>query len=485
MATYYLDSSASGANDGSSWADAFTSIDSTLSLAAGSIVLAHYQHLEQFTTYKSWTWANGTSLSPVVLVSVDKVDNSRRAGATVEVTNNNLHQLNAGVRICGFTFGCYWTIKVNLNGLKVLQFEDCVFRCAGSGSGTWAVFFNNADTSPSSRFRVSFRNCTFDGTLVTGGVRTIKYDIVSNRSVDVLFEGCNWVAQQGNAVFFGGNGNFPYAGSGLTCIGCDLSEFSNLVQVSSGTGHPCYFSGCKLKSGWSPTSGTKSATGREILVENCGVGTLSVPSPGLNSYDTYYGQVTRAASTIYRSGGSNDGYQTDPYAWTLVTNANAGHFVPLYTPWLWIHVPSGSVSVTAYIAGSSSLTDQDAWLEIAGPDSAVSPTAQDDVFRTASNWEDSPATLASDSSTWAGSGVGTVQKITQSYTSTIAGFVRARLALGKASTTLQFDPKLDVSGVANDYQRMSGGPQVLSATSGGGGGGLLVGGGMTGGFHRT
>ena len=46
MATYYVDSNATGLNDGSSWTDAWTSIASITAVAAGDTVLVSSAHSE-------------------------------------------------------------------------------------------------------------------------------------------------------------------------------------------------------------------------------------------------------------------------------------------------------------------------------------------------------------------------------------------------------------------------------------------------------
>ena len=49
MATYYVDSNATGLNDGSSWSDEWTSISSTTTISDGDTVLIACDHSETHT----------------------------------------------------------------------------------------------------------------------------------------------------------------------------------------------------------------------------------------------------------------------------------------------------------------------------------------------------------------------------------------------------------------------------------------------------
>ncbi len=69
MATYYVDNTAAGAADGTSWTDAWTSITSVAGLSAGDTVLFDHSHTESGAT-RIWAGGTGSLDNPIRLITV-------------------------------------------------------------------------------------------------------------------------------------------------------------------------------------------------------------------------------------------------------------------------------------------------------------------------------------------------------------------------------------------------------------------------------
>lgn len=191
-----------------------------------------------------------------------------------------------------------------------------------------------------------------------------------------------------------------------------------------------------------------------MLLEACEDGTQTVPSLGLTEILNSYGGI-KSDLTRYRTGGADDGEQVNAHSWEMICSANAKElFQWLKSPPMVRWVDGGSsLTFTVYIAGGATLQDDEFWIELSGPDDAGSATSRGHFERSNDTApdvpmtpRDTPSNLSTDgSSTWNGAGVGTKQKISITYTPTIAGPVTVRCSFAKASATVYIDPKLDVA----------------------------------------
>ena len=120
------------------------------------------------------------------------------------------------------------------------------------------------------------------------------------------------------------------------------------------------------------------------------------------------------------------------------------------------HVEAASQTITLYLASSSTLNDDDFWIEVESPSELSTATTQSKLRTTLGSITSTPTALTSDTSTWTGTGVGTAQKIEVPISPTIAGTVTVRCYLAKPSTTVYVDPKLSGTG----YQRVYNGVLV-------------------------
>ncbi|KKN09818.1 hypothetical protein LCGC14_1042910 [marine sediment metagenome] len=437
MTVRYVDSNAIGANNGTSWTDAWTALASADAAAstAGDEIRIAYNHVD--ATGGALVFSGGTLFNPVKLVSTDPADDTYRTGAlfanntgTISITGD----VNAwGMTIRGTSDG---NTEINLGTNNQRQYYcDCDFLwddrpsfCIGWGT------FNE------------FVNCTFDRNHANGEAMRM-----SGRGASMLFRNCTFLKTLGEDVCFGTWTDYL---NKVTLEDCDLSAFST-IKGSISTSLDLILRRCKVKAGYTLVTTIPTTWPHwRALMEGCTDGTITVPELGLTEIQTHYGTIKSSLSR-YRTGGADDSEQANAHSWEMVSSANALELQQwIKTPPMVRWVDGGaSITVTVFIAGGATLQDDEFWIELSGPDDAGSATSRgffersnDTALDVPMTPRDTPANLTTDgSSTWNGTGVGTKQKLSVTYTPTTAGPVTVRALLAKASTTLYVDPKLEIS----------------------------------------
>jgi hypothetical protein len=459
MATYYVDSNATGLNDGSSWTDAWTSITSSTSVSAGDIVLVASDHSETSTTTFYIRYANGTSTNPIQVISTNKLTSAYEAGAELLAENTNQDMYAGGyVRYCGLTLKQdRYSYLTSIQGDTV--FDDCNISHTATSAASGRGFY--LGTNSVTRSRVSFIGCVFDF-LANGN--TNSYLIVARDLSEINFKNCTFTSFT-NVHLFSANGGSPFAGTAIFSS-CDFVSSSYLVFPDATFGGTWVLRRCRIPSGWISggyNRGSFSTNSPLVEMENCSSGTLSNPASGISLRSNIFGDSTESYSE-YRTGGANNSDRD--YSFNLTTNSNAKEFTNhIESASISKWVDSGSQTITVYIAGGSSLNDDDFWIEVESPSEEASPTAQGKFRTTKPDPLATPTALTSDTSSWTGTGVGTAQKVEVAISPTIAGTVTVRCYLAKPSTTVYVDPKISTDG----YQRVFNGVLVDGdATASGG-----------------
>ena len=128
MATYYLDSNAAGANNGTSWTDAWTDLANVTGLANGDIVKVEYRHDNPDDTAATGyvLGASFSAVTSVTYISVDK-DNS---DAFRKMTTGRFIDLNSGTLTLNKSFTLIGLI-IDTDNLEI-----------GPGTGSsWGTFY--------------------------------------------------------------------------------------------------------------------------------------------------------------------------------------------------------------------------------------------------------------------------------------------------------------------------------------------------------
>lgn len=446
MAIKYVWSGASGSNDGSSWANAWTSLASATGVSAGDFVYVHKTHSEDpGNTTVSYSFSNGTIANPVRIVCVDKDNSDALAtGATIANTaSGSIISMSGSIYVYGVTLGAGWQVNLNTTGSSSFcrqVYESCTFKRTfnqGTGATPCLQIGNAAGYYPSVVWLI---NCTHDQSALTSNNWVpIRITGGKHRIVNLTIVGAN---TNTNALIQSSTSGNDQRNGQVEVYTSDLSSHATLVDLS--TNIELVVRQCKLHASFSTTgTPTKNSFCR---VENSDDGTITVPSLGLNLHSDSRGTVSSSLS-VYRTGGADDGEQANAYSWQMATNANA----------LEIYNALESPPLTRW-------TDPDA--------SISSATAKGIFTSTRCAPLATPTALTTDStSTWNGSGVGTKQKIAHTLTNgqtltvyvasggtlydddfwievsepdQVGGPVVVRCFLAKPSTTVYVDPQLEI-----------------------------------------
>ena len=105
MANVFVDSNATGAANGTTWADAYTTIAAAAAAdSAGDIIWVAEDHAESTASSVSWSWA-GTEASPTRLICADSASGEppstvATTGSVTVTGNNNLTIAATGALYC-------------------------------------------------------------------------------------------------------------------------------------------------------------------------------------------------------------------------------------------------------------------------------------------------------------------------------------------------------------------------------------------------
>jgi hypothetical protein len=437
MASYYVYSGAAGTNNGSSWANAYTSLATAFSgKAAGDVFYVAHDHAESAAGVT--LGAPGTASNPVKVICVNRsgsvppVSADRRATATITASGGN---------------------NININGST--HYDGIIFIAGTGSSSSGALVF--ASTSNCSQ---RFDNCSLQLAITVTGSNI--YLAGPNNSLAACY--CEFnnttmsFANAGHQVLLGGVTrwrNTPSAllgtaptllflptsprGGSLDCIGVDFSAAGSgktLVDTNNTTqGFAFRFTDCKLNAAVTKDNATATATGATT------VDFLRSGSSGVNYtlHRSVYAGTLDQETTIVRSGGASDG--TTPISWKILTSANSTYSLPFECPPIAIWNDTTGSSVTATIegiwGGGAVPNDNDVWVDVEYLGDASSPQASfvndgtADLLTTA-------AAQTSSTATWGGST--TKFKLNVSFTAQQKGWLYARVKCAKASGTFYIDP---------------------------------------------
>ena len=156
--TVWVDSNAGGTNLGTSWTDAFLTLESgALDAVAGEEIWVAHNHFETFNDDIGYDFASGTDASPIRIISKNSsTEEYASRGAHIH-TSTNGDNINIGGSIQ--VYGMHFT---SLNGALIIcnnpaenqSYEDCYFEMSGSVGDN----FKHAG----SRSHCTVRNCTIE-----------------------------------------------------------------------------------------------------------------------------------------------------------------------------------------------------------------------------------------------------------------------------------------------------------------------------------
>lgn len=436
MATYYVDDGGNGTN-GSSWANAYTSVtalDAAVALAAGDVVYIGHDHVCQYAHAASLTITGPASGIPITFISVTQGSSpvTYQASTTKQIdTTEGAFSItfDGSFALYGISMASGGDIALGPDSNENYVAQESRFALAANGSLLANV----------SNALIELSKCVID--LTADGTTTRANPVISvTASGSLAVDGLTFV----NAGYRTGS---VFAGSPIHIIrasGCDFSGFTNgTVCELFENGHVIALD-CKTASTWTAFGGTTN-TATDMTLINCGSGNqpLSLIHRGR------FGDLT-SSSSIYRSNGrSIKGAAT---SWLITTNSWTGQDAAYKSPWIYGDVTTGSKTFDLFIVNDSAdLTDAEVWLEIdvkEGSDSGKWSRITDCVATRVTT----PVAQTDDTtSIWNGSGPSFTykQKLSVAATINTTGEFRARVVVGKASITsgnyLCIDPLIVVS----------------------------------------
>lgn len=432
MAIYYVYSAAAGTNNGSSWANAFTTL--TLAFAtevAGDTLYVAHDHSESTGANITLT-SSGTVANPTKIICVNRsgsvppVSADRRTTAQVATTTNfNINfdgfaHYDGIIFVAGNSTGASSIILAN-NASRWLRFDNCSLRLGSTGASVIISSSQSGNYWAWNNTTVSF-SATGNSIQIMGKLkwRNTPSALIGSAVPTTLF--------------------FPVTGHGLDleCIGVDLSAVGSgktiAGAVATSDGNRARFIDCKLDA-----AVTKSAV--PLAHGASEVDFIRTGASGVN-YTVYSHRMAgllTEETTIVRTGGATDG--TTPIAWKVVTTANCIYSLPFECPAIVIWNDTTGSARTATIeciwGGGAVPLDNEIWVDVEYLGDASSPQGSF-INDGAADLLTAGANQTSSSATWGGST--TKFKLNVTFTAQQKGWVYCRVKCAKASSTFYIDP---------------------------------------------
>jgi hypothetical protein len=464
MADIFCDfASGDDADDGSTRALAKKTLAAALTAAgAGGRIGVKSDHAESQASAMALT-SPGTDASPVHILCIDWSSdtvgsNALTTGATVTTTGNSSITFAGVAHSIGVTYSAASGavgagIATSATSFR-WTFENGALIIAGTGAGA----------------RIAIGAGGVDGAKCTLINTNLKFAAVG-QSVDINGIELTMIGGSVDAA-----GSIPTTlfsqtnrGSLVRLSGVDLSAIGsgkNLFAAAANALVDAKMFNCKLGSSVAITTGSIANPGafRIQAVNNDSADT------NIRYYkQDYQGTITQE-STIVRTGGASDG--TTPISRKMVTTANSKFYSPLVSDPIdvWNETLSALTATVEVVTDNVTLTDAEAWLEVEYLGTSgfpISTLAHD----RASNILSTPANQTSSAVAWTTTGLGTpvTQKLSVTFTPAEKGWIRFRVHLAKASTTMYFCPEVDGLGFTSGRQ-WQGAAYINEGASGGAGG---------------
>jgi hypothetical protein len=446
MAIYYVRSTSTGANNGSSWANAFTTLAAALAVAAAAdVIYVSQAHAETLGGVITLNFPGSPGLQVICADDSSEPPTATATTGSISVLGGSgALQLNGCSYIYGLTFnGATTTSNSNTVVLgatatldTALFLEACRFATNTSWVGGTAVGVYMGPGPISNTLRTCnllLRNCTFKFASTLHGIfpRSAVVHIEgggldsSGESPAALFRCVN--ANNGRCSLTWQGGDLTHCGSSL--MSTDDGAESTTIDLLH----------CKVPSGASLQTGTLTPGGPTI--------TLDISDSAATNYRyerVSFAGTVRTETAVFRADGALNG--STPYSIRLGGSAVCSPSAPLKTPRIsyWNAVVGEPVTVTVEILTDGvTLTDAECWVDVFYMGTSGSPIALIATDRVATPLT-APANQSSSGAGWTTTGLSSPvkQALSATFTPEIEGYIQAVVTLAKASTPVFVCPKM-------------------------------------------
>lgn len=437
MAEYYCWSGAAGAGTGVDWANAFVGmVGATAAMTAGDTLWVAHDHTQTTAALIAIVIPTGAAGVVTRIITVNRggsvppvaADVITTPTSQVATTGANAITITGGVSyFSGVIFnagsaGSNANVNGNNTGNTTRTFEYCAFRLTNTNSSSRVNFGASGCVT-------NLRNCSMQFGAVTQGLQ--------------CGAPVHWENDPGVTPVTGANiptvllATGAATGTPITLRGLDLSVFGSGKTL--GRTQPPYtrFENCRLDASVTLTQAitTRANGGCDFIGCDSGAAVLR------NERYKFEGALT-TETTIVRTGGAN--LFGTGFSWEISTTADATQLFPFTTFDIMVlqQGTGSSKTLTVEIVNDGlTLTNADIWVEVEylGTSAAPVSTVITDGLATVLT---TPANQASSSASWTTTGLASpvTQKLEVSFTPQLAGYVRARVYVGRPSTTVYVDP---------------------------------------------
>lgn len=431
MTTYYVNSGASGANNGTSWTDAWTSYTSLPSLSSGDIVYFASTHADGPAANSTITLP--TSGEGAYFYSVTAGTTTYAAGAEIGPNTSSYGlTLNGSLEAWGMSFRAGQNLYLQPDTNEGMTLHNCVLKPGHQGSIGHAA-------SVSGFGPLLMVNCEISLAADTSGASA---SILGNTSYATYPFSYPWQIIGGsitNATNRTGANARLLATSRTEIYGMDLSGLSSSCEIA-GSNSCGSLVNCKMPASFTVLQSTSNSA--RVSLYNCLAGAENDRinfDMGMDVGDIY------ESTTVYLSGGATSddgGGGTQAFSHVLASNANAHAQSPLFDDWYYVwNDTTGAVYLDIYVGGTEALDDSEVVATFLYMGTSGSEAYSiERVQKTATSSASAHAT----GGTWSGT-VTNAHYIRAAVTVNEKGWIMARVAVIKASLTVYIDPRIVVT----------------------------------------
>ncbi len=354
MATYRVYSGAAGANNGTSWTDAYTTLAAAVAVAtAADLILIASDHSSTETTFN----ISLPATDGLQILSVDRTTETPTVGAIVTSSSS------VTIRGHGYLYGIDFRTSTGANSGNAvflgtqstqshnLTLEACTPRVRGSVAGPYLnIGIQTGSTNNRDAF-VRLVNCPISFSRTDNNIR------VGAARIEMV--GCYFEASSSTPTNL-----FVYTtdtGGDVVCTGCDWSgeAWATLASFSANQGGAprLSMSQCKFPSGWAVGAGAGNQGNLEVWVLDCS----DADTHTTFGYYTSVGSVVSDTATKLTAGAAGQ-------SWRITTTSAVKFGAPFTTPWIDAR-NTATTSLTPYLellrndGTESAFGDDGVWAE--------------------------------------------------------------------------------------------------------------------------